>query len=148
MKKAVVDASVAVKWAVPEAFSDRAEYLLTDGIDLLAPAHWLAEVGCALSAKSAIHGVMNRQQAIERIEWIRGLTVEATPLDGLILAASRIAFDLHVTTYDALYLALAEQSGAPLVTADRKFHDKVAAISRFAGLLIWVGDLPSGNGAD
>lgn len=144
MKQAVVDASVAIKWVVPEAHSENAESLLGDGSGLLAPGHWAAEVATGLWAKSAIHGTLTRQQAIERIAWIGGLTVEKVPVDRLIVAATGIAFDLHATAYDTLYLALAEQSGTPLVTADRKLYDKARASSRFADLVVWVGDLPAG----
>lgn len=147
MKQAVVDASVAVKWAVPEAHSENAESLLRGGTDLLAPGHWLAEVATALWAKSAIHGVMSRQQAIERVAWIGGLMVEVVPADDLIVAATGIAFDLHATAYDTLYLALAEHSGAALVTADRKLYEKAKAASRFADLVVWVGDLLAGAGS-
>lgn len=55
-----------------------------------------------------------------------------------------IAFDLHATVYDPVYLALAEQSGAPLVTADRKIFDRAKASNRFAELVAWVGDLAPG----
>ena len=146
MKQAVVDAGVAVKWAVPEAHSANAEGLLRDGTGLLAPGHWLAEVATALWAKSAVHGVMSRQQAIERIAWVSGLTVEVVPAGRLIVAATGIAFELQLTACDTLYLALAEQSGAALVTADRKLYETASATNRFAELVVWVGDLSPGSG--
>lgn len=147
MKQAVVDASVAVKWVVPEAHSENAESLLSAGTGLLVPGHWAAEVATALWAKSAIHGVMSRQQAIERIAWIGSLTVEVIPVDRLIVAATGIAFDLRATACDTLYLALAEQSGTALVTVDRKLYEKAKATSRFADLVVWLGDLPTGSGS-
>lgn len=136
-----------MKWVVPELHSENAESLLRDGTGLLAPGHWAAEVATALWAKSAIHGVMTRQQAIERVAWIGGLTVEVIPADRLIVAATSIAFDLHATAYDTLYLALAEHSGAALVTADRKLYEKAKAASRFADLVVWVGDLSADFGS-
>lgn len=141
MKQAVVDASVAIKWVVPEAHSDNAACLLAEGTHLLAPGHWLAELATALWAKSAIHAVMTRQQAIERTTWIESLAIEVVPIDRLIATAMGVAFDLNTTAYDTLYLALAEQSGAALVTADRKLYEKARASDRFANLIVWVGDL-------
>jgi predicted nucleic acid-binding protein len=141
VKQAVVDAGVAVRWMVPEAQSENAESLLADRAGLLVPGHWAAEVATALRAKSAIHGVMSRQDAIERIVWIGGVAVEVVPVNRLIVAATGIAFDLHATAYDTLYLALAEHSGAALVTAGRKLYEKAKAASRFADLVVWVGDL-------
>ena len=144
MNKAVVDASVAIKWVVPEPYSGEAESLLAEGAALLAPGHWAAEVTTALWAKSAVHGALTRQQATERMAWIASLAIEVVPVDRLILAATSLAFDLRATAYDTLYLALAEQRGTPLVTADRKLYDKVRASSRFDGLIVWVADLTSG----
>ena len=84
---------------------------------------------------------MTRPQVIERIAWIGGMLIETVPVTRLIVAATSIAFDLHATAYDTLYLALAEQRGAPLVTADRKLFDKARVMDRFDGLLVWVGEL-------
>ncbi len=52
MSAVVVDASVAAKWVVEEAFSAQAASLLT-GNTLHAPAHWLAEAVNVLGAKVA-----------------------------------------------------------------------------------------------
>jgi len=141
VNKAVVDASVAIKWVVTEPYSDNAACLLAEGTRLLAPGHWTAEVATTLWAKSAIYGAMTRPQAIERMAWIAGLAIEVTPLDHLILAATHLAFELRATAYDTLYLALAEQSGCALVTADRRLYDKAKASARCGELIAWVGDL-------
>ena len=145
MKQAVVDASVAIKWVVPEILSEQAACLLADGTALLAPGHWAAEVATALWAKSAIHHAMSQTQAIERMTWIAGLSVEVVPVDRLIAAAVRIAFDLHTTACDTLYLALAEQRASPMVTADRQLYQKAKGSDRFADLVVWVGDLSRGT---
>ncbi len=73
--------------------------------------------------------------------WIEGLGVETVAVDRLILAATGIAVDLHATASDTLYLALAEQTGAALVTADRKLFEKAKATGRLADLIVRVGDL-------
>lgn len=142
--KTVVDASIAVKWVVPEEHSDTADRLLATGVGLHAPAHWLAEAGTALWAKSAIEGVLTRRQVEDRVEWLSGLAVEETPVRGLLAAATAVSFDLHLTVYDALYLALAERIAAPLVTADRKLHDEAKASARWSDRVVWVADVPAG----
>ena len=128
---------------MPEIHSDHAATLLAGGTALLAPGYWSAEVATALWAMSAIHAAMTRTQAIERMAWIAGLMVEVVPMDRLIAAALGISFDLHATTCDTLYLALAERSGTALVTADRGLYDKAKATDRFTDLIVWVGDLSS-----
>lgn len=143
MNRIVVDASVAVKWVVPEDHSESACHLLKPGIGLCAPGHWLAEVSTALWAKSALRGVLSRSQADARIAWLSELDVVETPIRNLITPAASMAFDLRLTLYDTLYLAVAERIGAHVATADRTFFERAAADRRFAGLMVWVADLPA-----
>jgi predicted nucleic acid-binding protein len=141
VKVAVVDASVVVRWVIPEDHSEAALRLLTEGVELHAPGHWFAEVTTTLWAKSAIKRTLTREQAIARVQWIKELIVDETPVRNLIVSATEIAFDLHLTVYDTLYLALSAQIAAPLVTADRKLYDKVKTDDRYADLVVWVADL-------
>jgi predicted nucleic acid-binding protein len=141
VEAAVFDAGVAVKWVVAEEHSDRALALLRDAPALHAPAHWLAEAGTALWAKTAIHGVLVPAELDERLARLASLPVVAAPLPGLVGAAGRLALDLHLTVHDALYLTLAERLGLPLVTADRKLHDRAAPEARFGRLIRWIGDV-------
>jgi predicted nucleic acid-binding protein len=141
LKQAVVDASVAVKWVVPEDHSEEALSLLTDGVMLYVPSHWLAEVSTTFWAKCAFKGVLTREQAAARVKWIASLDFAETSVSSLIMPATDMAFDLHLTVYDTLYLALAVQVAAPLVTADRKLFDKAKADRRYANSVVWVADL-------
>jgi predicted nucleic acid-binding protein len=150
MRGAVIDASLAVKWVVAEEDSDRALVILRGVETLHAPAHWLAEAGTALWAKAAIHRLLSAAELQERLAFLASLPVAAAPLPGLIGAAGALALDLHLTVYDTLYLALAERLDLPLVTADRKLHERVASEARLAGLIRWIGDAgamlaPAGN---
>jgi predicted nucleic acid-binding protein len=52
-----------------------------------------------------------------------------------------MALHLDHAVYDCVYLALAEQVRWQVITADRPFHDKVER-SLFAGLTLWIEDLP------
>jgi predicted nucleic acid-binding protein len=53
--------------------------------------------------------------------------------------ATRLAFELRLTVYDALYVALAARLGGVCVTADRKLHAAVRSHAQAAGLVAWVG---------
>jgi predicted nucleic acid-binding protein len=147
LNKLVIDASVAVKWVVPEANSEAATRLLTDGAILAAPSHWLAEIGTTLWAMASVRKIMTRDQAEQRIQWVGELVVQETPVRTLLSTASAIAFDLGLTVYDTLYLALAEKVQIPLVTADRKLFKQAKASARFDGRVLWLADLPDGDGA-
>ena len=50
-----------------------------------------------------------------------------TPMLELAAAASQLGVDLGHPVYDCFYLALAIQMQYPVVTADKRFHDKVRA---------------------
>ncbi len=49
--------------------------------------------------------------------------------------------DLGCTPYDCLYVALALEAHAPLVTDDRRLH-RVIAASSLAGASVLVEDVP------
>jgi len=121
----VVDASVAVKWSVPEAGTDAAVELLSQ--QLVAPDLFLAEFGNALTKKVRQREILADQarQAFEEGQ----RTVER--LDSALLAplAFELSIALHHNIYDCYYLALADAMEWPLVTADAVFVTKVRAVA-------------------
>ena len=137
----MLDASVALKWLVSEAHSVEATRLLERGTEFFAPTHWRAEAATALWTRAAVRGEMSEADAIARIGWLAELEVTETPLPLLLDAAASLAFELHATPYDTLYLTLAERLRVLMVTADRRLFDKAAAVPRLAPLIRWVGDL-------
>ena len=85
---------------------------------LLAPELIIAEVANALLA-------YRRRSLIADSDFHRSLrdldaTVELVPLRDLFPEAANVALARSLTAYDACYVVLAEQTGAPLVTADRR----------------------------
>ena len=119
MKAFVVDASVAVKWTVPEDFTTEALGLLRAGEAIHAPAHWLAEAANTLWAMFAIRRELTRHEMLRRVMELAEAPVTTTNLPELIEKAAEISAELQVTVYDALYLALAAARDLPFVTADR-----------------------------
>jgi predicted nucleic acid-binding protein len=142
MHRVVIDAGVAVKWVVEEEFSEAAERLLTAGITLHAPAHWLAEATSAVVAYCVFKHRLSADDAREKATFLADMSVKEHPLRELSRRATDIALGLGATTYDALYLALAVELGAPLVTADRRFYERVKADGRWLAHVCWVADIP------
>ncbi len=121
----VVDASIAIKWNLPEPDSDRAFALLaqwrSDGTSLVAPSWFPCELTNVLF-RQVLGGKMDVLQARAFLD---GTLVLFQLLDlPLTLAgdALEIAHRLdQKASYDAQYLALAEYLDCELWTADERF---------------------------
>lgn len=125
--KLVVDASVALKWLVPEEDSDAADRLLTENYELHAPRLLVSEVANVLWRKATLQGLIDIQEAEVRLESLssRAIIWEA---DEIVCAdALRIAAALRHPAYDCVYLALAHQIGATLVSADERFINLIVS---------------------
>ena len=121
MVKLVVDASVAMKWLVPEEDSRVADRLLTENHELHAPRLMISEVANVLWRRSALQGLMNAQEAQARLESLLRMTIIWESDEMVGSDALRIAVALRHPAYDCVYLALARHIGATLVTADERF---------------------------
>lgn len=138
MKDVVVDASVAVKWFVPEIYTDAATVLLGGDHVLSAPDLIGPELVNTLW-KKVRRGELTTGEAMEIVHAFPRLGVEIYPSDALLSAAFELAVALDRTVYDSLYLALAVARNAVLITADARFHASVAA-SLFADHVHWIAE--------
>lgn len=115
----IVDASVAVKWYLPERNSLEAEQILSTETDLIAPEIVIAEVGNAVwkRLQKAEVSLELAGDIIERATTAFSLLV---PLRDLARQAMLLAVRHRHSIYDCFYVALAQQAVAPLATADAK----------------------------
>lgn len=135
----VVDASVAVKWVLPdsagESDTDRAAALLNavrdNRLELVQPPHWLAEVAAVISR-------LRPEVANEAVDLLDALELAVEADAEIYKRASRIArqFDHHL--FDTLYHALALERDAVLVTADDRYLRKAAALGGIVSLSHWI----------
>ena len=140
-KSVVIDASLAVMWAVPEDYSDKALQLAEtwgkEETRLLAPCLLLTEVTKALY-KRIIRKEMDLPKVREALEVILAFGIEILDEVGLHTLAIEVALQLgQPATYDAHYLALALMYDCPLWTGDRRFYN--AARKSFPQVH-WVGE--------
>ncbi len=135
--KLVVDASVAIKWAVEEDGRVLARALIQEANLLIAPDFVLVESASILWKKARI-GEITREQAEVAVIEIRLPFSEMIPTASLADLAFKIALDLDHPIYDCLYVAAAVLSSASLVTADRRLLRAVVA-SPYEGLLVELG---------
>lgn len=126
MKRVVVDASVGVKWVIDEPGSDAAAALL-DGHELHVPDLFLVETANALWAQSR-RGAIGVDAAETAIASLLSAPLIVSPVTAALAGrAFALAAALRHPVYDCIYLALALDLGAPVVTDDGRFLTAVRA---------------------
>lgn len=141
MTTIVLDASVALKWAVPSAqepLTDQALNLfrryLSGEISFIVPDIFWAEMGNVLRK-----GIRQQRWPRDKAEAVAADLVtqdfQTVPSRILIPEALRIALLYSRNIYDCLYAALAAESRLELVTADERLANALAA--RFP--VKWLG---------
>lgn len=122
----VVDASVVLKWFVPEIHSDAARRLLAATHQFLSPDLLFPEVGNAIW-KKVRRGELTAEEGQRLAADISSVAVETVSTRGLMIDAHALAVTTGLTVYDAMYLALAIRLKTDLVTADDRLDRTVAA---------------------
>ena len=128
----VLDASVAAKWYLP-----RGENLVEESVRLLneytsdltrlaVPDLFWPEMG-SIFWKAVRNKRMSGQSADEALQSLSELQLPTFPSHPLLRDAYRIATRFQCTVYDCIYVALAVASERPLVTADERLANALAA---------------------
>lgn len=138
MTRLIVDASVAIKWVVPEENSAAACSLLTEGRDLRSPDLLWAESGNILWKKWR-RQELTSQEVGEILTDLRRYPLHILPAEPLCDLAWEVARRFDRSFYDSLYLALAVSDSCPLVTADRRLYNALRTAPDFD--LVWIGDV-------
>lgn len=139
MKRLVVDASVVIKWFVPEIHAHNALHLLTKEIELLAPQLISAEVGNILWKKWRL-GELDADAARGIIVDFKRSPLQIQNPDNLLEEAWAIAGLYRRSFYDSLYLALAKTHGCRFVTADLKLFNSLKD-GHLGKTIMWVEDV-------
>jgi len=137
----VIDASVLIKFYVPEILLDRAERLLTDvekgHIELSAPDLIYPEAGNILWKKQRLKE-LTRSELEEITDTILSLPLKIGGSKSILPLAVDIAIAYGITVYDAIYVGLAKVYETTLITADRKLVDLLAKTD-LKDSVIWLG---------
>ena len=129
MRTVVCDASVVLKWYLPdEGLGAQAigilERYLADEVDIIAPALLEYEIINAL-IMAARRGRIEDAAIHEALEGFSGLGISLLPVTDLYREICESCRKYGHTAYDASYLALAVARGADLITADQRFYNSV-----------------------
>ena len=119
-----VDASVVIKWFVAETLFEQARLLLSDSFDLHAPDILLAEFANTIWKKVRRGEVSDSRPYTAELSAL-GEIIALHPIHNLVVRSASIAKEIDHPIYDCLYLACAEATDSTLVTADRRFANKV-----------------------
>jgi predicted nucleic acid-binding protein len=135
--KYVLDASVAVKWMLPEEDSERAALLrisyASEIDELIAPDIFPAEMAHALT-KAERRGIIAQGEAISKLGLVLRSLPVLYPYLPLLPRAVEIASSIRMGVWDCLYVALAERERCELVTSDERLVKNVSG--QFAVLLL------------
>ncbi len=131
----VIDASVALKWVLPEPDSHKAVRLRDDfrkaQCELLAPDAFPLEVAHGLARAERRKIIPFAQGAARLGDVLNTLPHLFSSLPDLLPRAFAIASNVRIGVYDCLYVALAEKEQCELVTADDKLVKNLQAMFPF-----------------
>jgi predicted nucleic acid-binding protein len=142
MKRAVLDASVMLKWYLfDETYGQRALDLLhkfiTKELTILSPSLLEYEVinGLIIAQK---RGRIKEEKILTAIEGFFDLQIDLRDLSHFYQLSLKYCRVYNRSLYDASYLALAETEGIPLITADEGLYN---AVKKNLKWVKWIGEV-------
>lgn len=138
----VIDASVGIKFVLPEPLSDRAESLFgllgkRPAVRFFVPDLFYVECANVLWKRVTRYGYKISDAMVD-LRNLRALALRIVSTSDLSETALKLSVLHGITAYDACYVALSDLVAAPLITADerlvRKLADKKHRVQ-------WLGNL-------
>lgn len=142
MRVFVVDASLVVKWFIPEVHSVPARKWLDASHDYIAPELVFPEAGNAIW-KKVRRGELTPEDAQRLVNDLSAVGVEAVSMRALVSDAHALAVRTGITVYDATYLTLAVRLETQVITGDDRFARKLAQHPQLAPHVRSVEELVS-----
>jgi predicted nucleic acid-binding protein len=128
----VVDASVVVKWFVPEIHSDAARRLLVLPHEYVAPDLLFAETANTIWKKIR-REELTVEEGQQLVTDIGQIAVETVSCRALADDAHALANATGRTVYDSMYVALAVRLNTRAITADDRLEAALRRIPAVAG---------------
>jgi predicted nucleic acid-binding protein len=129
----VLDASVAAKWILPARDENRIqesrtvlESYMGGRLNLSVPDLFWPEIGNILWKANRLKR-MTARGVEDGIVRLLDLNIRTLPSQPMLANAVSIAMSFDRTVYDSIYIAMAVMTGRPLLTADEKLANALAA---------------------
>jgi predicted nucleic acid-binding protein len=135
----VVDASVVIKWFVPEVHTDAARRWLESSHEYVAPDLLFPETGNAIW-KKVRRGELTADEGRRLATDLSSVAVESISMRDLMRDAHAVALITGLTVYDAMYVTLAVRLKTQVITADDRLTRALAAHPMLAVHVRPVGD--------
>ena len=140
--RVVADCSIVAKWKLSgEPHATEAEELLRDwrhlAVEVIAPSVLASEILSAFF-RAFRRGRISETEAVSYIQDLLRLPFDLhDTTEPLVLKAFHIAKSYIQSSYDCLYVALAEQEGVEFWTGDQRLFN---ALHQHFPLVRWIGD--------
>jgi predicted nucleic acid-binding protein len=121
----VVDASLVIKWFVPEIHSEAARRWLSACHDYVAPDLLFSEAGNAVW-KKVRRKELDENEGRQLVLDLAQVAVETVATRSLLQDALALALTAGITVYDAMYLTLAVRLETEVITGDDRFANRLA----------------------
>lgn len=138
----IIDASVAIKWFVPEIHWEQAARLQGYS-DLYAPDFMLLECSNIL-IKKVRRQEISREDADTIQQSLLHAPLGLYPWQSLLQPAVIVAHETYRSVYDCIYLVLAQQLDGRMVTADKKFYLALENHPVWSEHLLWIEQVAEG----
>lgn len=142
MKRIVIDASVALKWYLAdEEHGQKAIHLLgkytSNELDILAPSLLEYEVinGLIIAQK---RGRIKEEKILTAIDGFINLEIQLMNLSHIYPKVLHYSKTYNRSVYDASYLAVADERGASVITADKGLYN---AVKKDLKWVKWIWDI-------
>lgn len=131
MKRFVLDCSIAVAWFFEDEFDEFSDVvrqaLLQRGVVAVTPSIWPAEVSNVLFQAERRKRI-NAEQVNQAVRILAQLPIDVDYLPlGSMGHVLRLCRTYTLTSYDALYLELAQRENIPLATGDKRLQASAVA---------------------
>ena len=135
----VVDASVVIKWFVPEVRTDAARRWLASAHEFVSPDLLFPEAGNAIW-KKVRRGELTVDEGQRLVGDLSRVAVEPIAMRALVPDAHALAVRTGLTVYDATYVALAVRLETQVITADDRLKRTLASRPLVAAFVRSVED--------